>query len=196
MTPLALAARAKNDPITKFLIEHGAEVSEAAAGTVMNSPLQVAVWTNTETSIRTLLEAGADVNLKDERGKTLLHYAAEARNRGAIARLLELGADVNAQDADGATALHLVVRAGDSQRLGQMLTSLLDAGADVNLVDAQGRVALHYAVEANAPNAVAAILGKNAEVNVKDKAGLTPFGIAMQGNNMQLKRTLREHGAY
>jgi ankyrin repeat protein len=53
-----------------------------------------------------LLRAGANPNVKNERGETALHLAA-AGGRDEVARLLvEQGAYVNAQDGKGNTALH------------------------------------------------------------------------------------------
>ena len=55
-------------------------------------------------TVRRLLEEGADVNVKDDRGSTALMYASEEGHVETVKLLLEKGADVNAKDNDGGTA--------------------------------------------------------------------------------------------
>jgi len=65
--------------------------------------------------IRHLIELGVDVNAKDRRGWTPLHFAART-NRGpradpslqtaSVKTLIDAGADVNTEDDEGVTPLH------------------------------------------------------------------------------------------
>lgn len=56
--------------------------------------------------ITQLLEKGVDINVKDGRGKTVLHYAAGNGNLELVQWLIEHGADVNAKDDKGKSAMH------------------------------------------------------------------------------------------
>ena len=56
--------------------------------------------------VRHLIELGVDVNAKDRRRWTPLHFAARTKNPAVVKLLLEAGADVNATDDEGITPLH------------------------------------------------------------------------------------------
>ena len=81
-----------------------------------------------------LLDAGADVDTEDRKGRTVLHLVAAHGDLKAVDLLLSRGAAVNVVDAQGLTPLHLAVREGHAAVAAQ----LLGRGADVR-VKAQGR---------------------------------------------------------
>ncbi|XP_063795631.1 cyclin-dependent kinase 4 inhibitor C isoform X2 [Pseudophryne corroboree] len=59
-----------------------------------------------------LLRQGADPNLKDSTGFSVLHDTARAGFRDTMQILLDFQADVNLQDNDGNIALHLAAKEG------------------------------------------------------------------------------------
>ncbi len=63
-------------------------------------------------SLKLLLKAGADVNAKNQYGKTALHYAAEAGNSLNVKALLDGGADKNIKDLEGRTPLDYAIKSG------------------------------------------------------------------------------------
>jgi ankyrin repeat protein len=87
--------------------------------------------------VRFFLDAGADVNTRDQEGRTaLMHVAESAPGNLEIARILiSAGADVNLTDNDGCTALEIAMDAkhDSTAKLGFM-EFLLDAGADPRLM--------------------------------------------------------------
>lgn len=128
-TALHLAASQEAADMTSQLLQR----SEVRALTeVPNTaglcPLHVAVLSNRLGSVRTLLQCGADVELKERTsGRTALHLATETDNVSlAGCLLLEGNADVDSCTFDGSTPLHIAAGRGSAK-----LTALLmAAGAD------------------------------------------------------------------
>lgn len=79
---------------------------------------------NTET-VKILLANGADVNAKDDEGRTALMTVAGEGHTGVAKTLLDHGADINTKDKDGKTALFLAEKSGHSQ----VVRILKEAGA-------------------------------------------------------------------
>lgn len=61
------------------------------------------------TPISTLLDGGAELEARDRRGLTPLHYAAQNSRAAAVSALADAGANVNAEDREGRTPLHWAV---------------------------------------------------------------------------------------
>jgi ankyrin repeat protein len=92
--------------------------------------------------MKELLSAGADPNIYNEHGQSLLNRCVDDNDYEGVSLLLEHGADVNDEDLFG-TPLITAVKNGNSE----MVKLLLNYGADPELPDAYGRTAYDIARE-------------------------------------------------
>ena len=94
-----------------------------------------------------LLHLGADIDVRNYKGKTALHCAAKAGFLSVIDLLIEKGATIDAPDNNGETALFEAIRStikdGEKQRAA--IEALLVKGADPNLKNGKGLTPLQVA---------------------------------------------------
>eukprot|EP00656_Telonema_subtile_P029753 TRINITY_DN32836_c0_g1_i1.p1 TRINITY_DN32836_c0_g1~~TRINITY_DN32836_c0_g1_i1.p1 ORF type:complete len:193 (+),score=47.33 TRINITY_DN32836_c0_g1_i1:115-693(+) len=131
------------------------------------------------------------VTLKDARGDTALHYAAE-HNRAEMARmLLEAKADVSASGSEECTPLHIASVYGSSE----LVQILIQHKADLALTDAEGQTALHAATLYGEHEIVETLVAARADVNKKDLEGQTPLWTAKKNKIQAVIEILHKAGA-
>lgn len=96
-----------------------------------HTPLMQASFFGHLSLVKWLLEAGADPNVVDMAGDTVLIKAASSPVARVIRVLTRHGADPNARGADGRTALHMAIWSSNSTPA--VVDALLAAGADPTL---------------------------------------------------------------
>ncbi len=144
-------------------------------------------------AVRTLLQAGADVNTALGDGMTALHYAA-TRNDAELAKMLIVaGANLKATTRlGGYTPLLLASRAGNTA----VLDTLVAAGADPNSATVNGTTALMFAAASGKADAVKLLLDKGAKLDVKENArGETALMFAAAAGRAEVIRVLTAGGA-
>jgi ankyrin repeat protein len=97
--------------------------------------------------VQRLLDLGADVNIRNYKGKTALHCAAKAGFVRVMGLLLAHDAGVNAVDKNGETPLFDAVRSTikNTTKKKQAVMLLLENGGDVSLENGQGVTPLQLA---------------------------------------------------
>ncbi|KAF4463661.1 Ankyrin repeat domain-containing 17 [Fusarium albosuccineum] len=106
--PMIAAARMGEPDILNHLIKAHADVN-VRGGPNMSTPLINVATFFDESSIRAIIDAGADINLADEDGNTALMEAAQVGDAEAVQILLDKGADVLLKNHDNQNALQIAL---------------------------------------------------------------------------------------
>lgn len=109
---LILACYSNNVEVTRFLIEHGANVN---GDSKMGTPIMAAVVKNNKEIIDLLLEKDVDVSKADTNGSTALHYAVMFKHYEIIPLLLEKSADKNQKDYRDLSPLDYAIMSKDEK---------------------------------------------------------------------------------
>ena len=140
-----------------------------------STPLLFAARNGDVETVRVLVEAGADVDDTAASGTSALVIAAHSGHGPLGSYLLEQGADPNAAGA-GYAALHAAVLRSQVQ----LVEALLDHGADANAVVEHGTNGRRFSADYSIRHQ---LIGTNA------------FWLAAKYGELEILRTLAEHGA-
>lgn len=120
------------------------------------SLLSYAVFYGTQQVFDYLIENGASINLKDDRGRIPIHFAFNKFKKEIISVLIDHGCDINKQDLDGRTLLHSLVAEGKDEAVAQFL-----AFDSVKLLpDHAGITPFHIAIQGKSVNIVMMLIEK------------------------------------
>uniref|UniRef100_A0ABD2XGZ8 Uncharacterized protein n=1 Tax=Trichogramma kaykai TaxID=54128 RepID=A0ABD2XGZ8_9HYME len=167
-----------------------------------------------------VLKNGADVNMKDNNGKTALHQAVYRTRTKHVAFLLKNGADPNITDVNGDIPLNYNFRSYDSKRLLQKLEKFLTIlklniqhNADISHYGGDGKTVLHLlikkirkftltpkkadweTVSKFVHQYMEILLKHGLDVNIKDGDGSTALNEAVSYCDYDTAKILVEHGA-
>jgi ankyrin repeat protein len=143
-------------------------------------------------TVRSLLNAKADVNTRQLDGTTAIHWAAYWDEAEQADLLIHAGADVNAVNDYGITPLWAACNNGSSR----LVDTLLKAGAEPNAALPSGETPLMTASHTGNMDVVKALLAHGAEVNAKEATmGQTALMWAIAERHLDIVKTLVEHGA-
>jgi len=169
----------RNGPHTDGEAQKNPGPSNALAG-----DLFLATDRGNASAVKALLGYGADVNARDEYGRTALSLACRRDRLGVVRTLISSGADVNAADTraeapcnSGMTPLHWAAGRGHTG----VVELLLASGAGVDARDDEGLTPLHSALDlcpANVEQVLQFLLAAGADINAATNLGFTPLRIA------------------
>lgn len=169
------------------------------------TPLHLVVQGGHKTIIEFLIASRADVNAKDIKKNTPLHYAVsgactldvihpvpDGHRKEVVELLIGAGAEVNAKNKYGGTALAIAAAGGRTETV----KLLLAKGADVNAKAQSGETPLYGAVGYFGNKEVTELLIANgAEVNAENPLKRTPLFAAVEAGNKATVEVLLANGA-
>jgi len=159
-TPLGFAAAEGHTNIAALLLEKGAELDPKTTGV---TPLYVAVQFDHADTAHFLVDQGADLQIRDERGRTLLHCAISNTNVAAL--FISKGIDVNARDNEGNTPLHSAAL----WNYKETVALLISKGADMNAKNKEGKTPLDLAEWNESKDAASFLREQGAKRNIRDR---------------------------
>jgi ankyrin repeat protein len=153
-------------------------------------PLVLAARDGHIDTVKALLDKGADVNAKADKGFTALQAAAASGHTEIVRLLLARGADVNAVGFFGSNPLRIAAWNGHFDTV----RTLLAQGADVNARENAGETALLQMGSKGYLPIVQLLLEHGADVNARDNKDRTPLMGAAQAGKTDLVRLLLTRG--
>lgn len=173
-TALHLAAGNGDLRNVMLLLKNGAKVN--LTNMYKQTPVhQVLAETNLPKNYKKLvsemLKKKIPIDLKDQSGKTILHYAAEKGLLSIVKQTIGKKANINIQTPEGWSPLHLA----SVNAHFPVIEFLVNQGADVNLKDKEGVTPLYFAVGSGHKEAVALLLKSKASVFLTNKKGKSLF---------------------
>ncbi len=157
------------------------------------TPLHLAAIYGHNAIAKYLLENNADTGVQDSSGATPLHEAVRYGNVEIAKALLNSGANVNARDNLGKTPVMLILPKDKTADIYKLLISFR---ADLTQKDMFGDTVLHTASMLNVGASTFSILiDGGADVDARNKEGVTPLAIAVQKNDLETVKLLTVSGA-
>jgi len=169
-TGLHIATNKGDKKMIKFLLENKADpnIKDNKGQTVIF--LLLKTFYDKGEILQLLIDAGADINLKNADANTLWEYILENEHTKKQIEILEILAENNCiidtlTDKTGKNVLHKVAEIYDTDKLVKILVE--KRNFNVNAVDINGWTALHFAISQDNYETTKALLEAGAAINQK-----------------------------
>ena len=189
-TPLIAAAQSDSEELVKLLIDSGAEIE--ARNFYTATPLLEDCWEHSFSSVKLLVAAGADIEASNSLGVTPVAMAASEGCEEIVAFLLQCGATIDKADSYGSLPFMDASRCCTPKTI----ASLMPRAVDLETRGWFDRTALHFAAEGGNLRAIDFMLDLGADLEARDKDGLTPIMAAIDSSSgWDAVEHLARHGA-
>jgi ankyrin repeat protein len=195
-TSALLPAAASGDHrIVEILLKQGLDVNERIKDT---TPLSAAVWGGHRSTVRLLIDAGADWRWTDSMDRTLVDVATSEGHLDVLRILLDEGLDVDSMAAYPSnpgerrkTPLMWAILRGDHD----VVEVLVQKGANILQQAADGLTPLHFAATCGREIMLEKLLAKASVVDKRDDLGRTALQMAVRSASERAVSVLIAKGA-
>ena len=167
-------------------IANAVRSTETSTNNTQVTAMMMAAQENQATAIKTLLDAGEDVNVRDQHGKTALLWAVEKGHTEAVRFLADNGAEINVRDRAGDTGLTIAAWRGKQD----IIRVLLNRGAEINARNHEGHSAVLNATIKGHETVLKLLLEGGADPNIITHAGTTPLIAAARNGHLDIAQIL------
>ncbi|KAJ5749421.1 hypothetical protein N7533_006449 [Penicillium manginii] len=186
--PINLAILYQSSPILTMLLDHVKTKPSAATLDGPSSrehPLFIATRKGSKEMVQILISYGANLNIRNRKGQSLLHQAAIKGYCNILQTFLDYDMiSINTTDTTGATALHLAAKHGQISIV-KILLALPDI--EINSRDVDEVTPLCIAIREDQQSVAMRILSEElAEINATCRHGQTALHYAVQNGNILL----------
>lgn len=168
----------------KDLISKGIDLN----GVTPITPLMSAIKNNHKKIVELLIDNGANLELKDEKGQTALCHAIRTKNNILTQLLICRGADINSKCLYSGSFLTTALRL-NCTNIAEML---INYKIDIEVIDCDGYTALNLAAFFGDEFVVELLLKNNAKIDTQDNNGMTAIMNAFTNCRREISFSLLE----
>ncbi|MHA7967760.1 ankyrin repeat domain-containing protein [Paenibacillus sp. CAU 1782] len=159
------------------------------SSSLQGTPLHIACQTGNAEIVKLLVEAGADLEIKDVARQSPLSIAISNRHHSVASYLIEAGGDIHSKGPNGLQPIHFAcAHAGR-----EIIELLLSKGVDINLLDSSKSSLLEFTTNLSGGNLEAAVT--LVENGIDHASYTTGFRWACWRNNHEIAEYLLVQGA-
>ncbi|KZL84144.1 ankyrin repeat protein [Colletotrichum incanum] len=192
---LSRAAAFGLDPLVSALVNAGYNLNESNDDTDETAIHTAIVWGH-QAVVKLLLDAGVDLSVRDQLGRTPLLLSVEIGQPEIIEMLLDAGASVNDKNESGVSVVNTAISVGEHGSL----TRLLAAGADLGTGElsedsSELQVPVICAAEYNRLQCIRILLENGADPCPDYEGGTPLYLLCNTARHVDICRLLIEKGA-
>ena len=134
-----------------------------------------------------LIKNGANLDIINTKGDTLLTFAVERENKELVELLLTKGINIHAVNSQRKSAIELAFQQKEYKDHEKVLIALIKSGAKVDIINTKGDTLLIFAADRGFKDlALLLIEGKNNDVNAVNAKRKAAIDFALQSENIKI----------
>ncbi|XP_075691426.1 inversin [Rhinoderma darwinii] len=191
-TAFMWAAGKGSDKALKVMLELDPELEMNRTDKYGGTALHAASLSGQISTVRVLLDSGAQVDAADVVKHTPLFRACEMGHREVISTLIKGGAKVQLVDKDGRSPLHWAALGGNAN----VCQILIENNINPNAQDYEGRTPLHCAAYGGYIGCMEVLMENKADPNIQDKNGRTALHWSCNNGYLDAVKLLLHYNAF